>query len=446
MNTFQWDLIRADRCIRYDASRGLTIGPDASGENPTREAMIDDLVNQFLNMYSQYGEARFNMIKATGFSLEEAAESPVFRGFSARGMATTINDLLRAMSGLSAPLRDVLRGLANYLDNRITGDHHDDDNDLRPPQTDRHLLQIINNTTVVDDEFILPPVIMVRGDMNAINQLVQAEKVDYLVRLGELEDREHFPTDFVDIFEHPDAYAEVFLKGEIPQCHGDSRKRRQLDSHLSGKPVGKSAPPRDEPAIVNDHHAPATAGATRHGGLLSALRDGLSWLTGSTRATANQPQEAAPEVTAGQSHHRQESANGADDRVASKVRPVAHSVNNSLALAGLLVSRATDRPIRPDQTTLIHGEMPRTDTAAQPFDGLPGMQLLTGSMRVARQLRSEVSAFLQQLNQQKIQPDAGWQADDLLNMAIAVVSNEDATDQLYRGVSARSVVLTQTGG
>ncbi len=417
MNTFQWDLIRADRCIRYDASRGLTIGPDASGENPTREAMIDDLVNQFLNMYSQYGEARFNMIKATGFSLEEAAESPVFRGFSARGMATTINDLLRTTSGLSAPLRDVLRGVANYLDNRITGDHHDGNNDLRPPQTDRHLLQIINDTTVVDDEFILPPVIMVRGDIDAIKQLVQAEKVDYLARLGELEDREHFPTDFIDIFEQPDAYAEVFLKGEVPQCHGDSRKRRQLDSHRSGKPV---APPRDEPAIANDH--PATAGAARHGGLLSALRGGLSWLTG--RATANQPEEAAPEVTAGQSHHRQESANGADDRVASRVRPVAHSVNDSLALAGLLVSRATDRPIRPDQTTLAHGEMPRTDTAAQPFDCLPGMQLLTGSMRVARQLRSEVSAFLQQLNQQKIQPDAGWQADDLLNMAIAVVSNE----------------------
>ncbi|WP_422448625.1 hypothetical protein [Endozoicomonas sp. ALB091] len=417
MSTFERLLIRVDRCIRYDASHSLTMGPNTSGENPTREAMIDDLVNQFLNMYSQYGAARFNMIKATGFPLEEAAESPVFQGFNAQGMVATVNGLFSATFGLSTTFRDVLQGLANYLDN------HDDDNDLRPPQVDRHLLQIIGNTTVADDEFTLPPAVVANGDMNAVNQLVQIEKADYLANLGGLENRERFPTDFVDIFEEPDAYAEVFLEGEIPQCHGDSRKRRQLDSHLSGKPVGKSAPPRDEPAIDNDHRAPATAGAARHGGLLSALRGGLSWLTGSTRATANQPQ-GAPEVTTGLSHHRQESANGADGKVASRVRPVAHSVDDSLALAGLLVSRAADRPIGPVHTTLAHGEMPLTDTEAQPFDCLPGMQLLIGSMRVARQLRSEVSAFLQQLNQQKIQPDVGWQADDLLNMAIALVSNE----------------------
>ncbi|WP_257297145.1 hypothetical protein, partial [Endozoicomonas sp. YOMI1] len=415
MNTFESLLTRADRCIRYDASHSLTMGPKASGENPTREAMIDDLANQFLNMYSQYGAVRFNMIKATGFPLKEAAESSVFQGFNARSMAATVNDLLRTPSGLSATFRDVLQGLADYLDN------HDDDNDLRQPQADRHLSQIIGNTTVADDEFTLPPAMVVPGDMSDVNQLVQVEKADYLANLGGLQDRKHFPTDFVDIFEEPGAFAKVFLEGEVPQCQGDLHKHRQMNRNLFGK---QPAPHWDKPAIANDHRVPpATAGAIRHGGMLSAVRDGLSWLTGSTRATANQPQ-GAPEVTAGLSHHRQESANGADDKVASKVRPVAHSVDDSLALAGLLVSRATDRPIMPDQTTLAHGEMPRTDTAAQPFDCLPGMQLLTGSMRVARQLRSEVSAFLQQLNQQRIQPDAGWQADDLLNMAITVVSNE----------------------
>ncbi len=408
-NTFLSDLSLADQCIRHDASHSLTLGPDASSENPTREAMIDNLVNQFLNLYSQYGEARFNMIKATGFSKEEAAESPVFRGVNAQNLATEVHYLLDTTTGLSAPLRDVLRGVATYLDNQVTGD---DDNDLRLPQADRQLLQIIDNTTVVDDEYTLPPATEVPGDRSAVSQLIRNEKVGYLTMLGELENREDFPSDFAIIFQQPDAYAEYFPEEAFPQCQGDSRKRRQLDSHLSGKPT----PPRDEPA--NDHRDPATAGATRYGGVLSALRGGLSWLTGSAGATANQPQGAA-QITAGQSHQRQEST---DNQPASRVRPVTHSVNNSLALAGLLVSRATDRPIQPD--TLAHGERHRTDTAAQPFDCLPGMRLLTGSMRVARQLHSEVSAFLQQLNQQRIQPDAAWQTDDLLNMAIAMVTNQ----------------------
>ncbi len=408
-NTFLSDLSLADQCIRHDASHSLTLGPDASGENPTREAMIDNLVNQFLNLYSQYGEARFNMIKATGFSKEEAAESPVFPGVNAQNLATEVHYLLDTTTGLSAPLRDVLRGVATYLDNQVTGD---DDNDLRLPQADHQLLQIIDNTTVVDDEYTLPPATEVPGDRSAVSQLIRNEKVGYLTMLGELENREDFPSDFAIIFQQPDAYAEYFPEEAFPQCQGDSRKRRQLDSHLSGKPT----PPRGEPA--NDHRDPATAGATRYGGVLSALRGGLSWLTGSAGATANQPQGAA-QITAGQSHQRQEST---DNQPASRVRPVTHSVNNSLALAGLLVSRATDRPIQPD--TLAHGERHRTDTAAQPFDCLPGMRLLTGSMRVARQLHSEVSAFLQQLNQQRIQPDAAWQTDDLLNMAIAMVTNQ----------------------
>ncbi|MGI2027409.1 hypothetical protein [Endozoicomonas acroporae] len=415
-NTFLSDLSLADQCIRHDASHSLTLGPDASGENPTREAMIDNLVNQFLNLYSQYGEARFNMIKATGFSKEEAAESPVFPGVNAQNLATEVHYLLDTTTGLSAPLRDVLRGVATYLDNQVTGD---DDNDLRLPQADHQLLQIIDNTTVVDDEYTLPPATEVPGDRSAVSQLIRNEKVGYLTMLGELENREDFPSDFAIIFQQPDAYAEYFPEEAFPQCQGDSRKRRQLDSHLSGKPT----PPRGEPA--NDHRDPATAGATRYGGVLSALRGGLSWLTGGTRVTADQAQGAA-QITAGQSHQRQESTNtnnGTDNQPsASRVRPATHSVNDSLALAGLLVSRATDRPIQPD--TLAHGERHRTDTAAQPFDCLPGMRLLTGSMRVARQLHSEVSAFLQQLNQQRIQPDAAWQTDDLLNMAIAMVTNQ----------------------
>ncbi|WP_422464082.1 hypothetical protein, partial [Endozoicomonas sp. ALB115] len=261
-NTFLSDLSLADQCIRHDASHSLTMGPDASGENPTREAMIDDLVNQFLNLYSQYGEARFNMIKATGFSLEEAAESPVFRGFSAQNLADEVHYLLHSTTGLSAPLRDVLQGVANYLDNQVTGDG---DNDLRLPQADRQLLQIIDNTTVVDDEYALPPATEVPGDRSAVNQLIRKEKVGYLAMLGVLEDPERFPSDFAGIFEQPDAFAELFPKEAFPQCHGGSRKRRQLDSHRSGK----SAPPADEEAIANDHRAPATAGATRHGGLLS---------------------------------------------------------------------------------------------------------------------------------------------------------------------------------
>lgn len=181
------------------------------------------------------------------------------RGFSARGLENTVKDLLGSPSGLSAPLQDVLQGVEDYLDNLAIGD---DDNDLRPPQTDRHLLQIIGNTTVAGDEFTLPPATVVRGDMDAVDRLIRDEKVGYLAGLGELEGRAGFPADFIDIFQEPDTFAESFLEGEIQSCKVDSRKRRQLDGHLSGKPT----PPPDEEAIANDHRDPATAGAARHGG------------------------------------------------------------------------------------------------------------------------------------------------------------------------------------
>ncbi|MBO9497572.1 hypothetical protein J7438_26310, partial [Thalassotalea sp. G20_0] len=103
------------QCISYDASRGLTTNPEATGENPAREIIIDNLVNRFLNMYSQLAQARSEIILATGFAREETSEAGLFHGFNAREMDTTVKALLQGSSGVSAPFRDVLRGLASSL-------------------------------------------------------------------------------------------------------------------------------------------------------------------------------------------------------------------------------------------------------------------------------------------------------------------------------------------
>ncbi|WP_257296359.1 hypothetical protein, partial [Endozoicomonas sp. YOMI1] len=203
----------AQQCIRYDASHDQTIKPGMTDGHPAREVIIADLVNQFLNMYAQYGEARFNMIKATGFPMEETAESEIFQGFNARSMDSTVNALLHQPSGLSAPFRDVLQGLADSLD------HEPQVNDLRTPRPDRHLLQVIHNTTVADDEFTLPQARLDPGDMAATNRIIRAEQAHFIANMRELEDRRHFPIDYPKIFQNPADYEAVFQDEDTIPCH-----------------------------------------------------------------------------------------------------------------------------------------------------------------------------------------------------------------------------------
>ncbi|WP_257283725.1 hypothetical protein, partial [Endozoicomonas sp. SESOKO1] len=203
----------AQQCIRYDASHDQTINPGMTDGHPAREVIIADLVNQFLNMYAQYGEARFNMIKATGFPMEETAESEIFQGFNARSMDSTVNALLHQPSGLSAPFRDVLQGLADSLG------HEPQANDLRAPRPDRHLLQVIHNTTVADDEFTLPQARLDPGDMAATNRIIRAEQAHFIANMRELEDRRHFPVDYPKIFQNPADYEAVFQDEDTIPCH-----------------------------------------------------------------------------------------------------------------------------------------------------------------------------------------------------------------------------------
>ncbi|WP_422464105.1 hypothetical protein, partial [Endozoicomonas sp. ALB115] len=203
----------ARQCIQYDASHDPAMQPGMTVGHPAREAIIADLVNQFLNMYAQYGEARFNMIKATGFPMEETAESEIFQGFNARSMDSTVNALLHQPSGLSAPFWDFLQGLADSLD------HEPQDNDLRVPRPNRHLLQAIHNTTVADDEFTLPQASLDPGDVAATNRIIRAEQAHFIANMGELEDREYFPIDYLKIFQNPADYEAVFQDQDTIPCH-----------------------------------------------------------------------------------------------------------------------------------------------------------------------------------------------------------------------------------
>ncbi|MBO9497566.1 hypothetical protein J7438_26270, partial [Thalassotalea sp. G20_0] len=149
-------------------------------------------------------------------------EAGLFHGFNAREMDTTVKALLQGSSGVSAPFRDVLRGLASSLDKQmkqITQERVNDGNYQRTPGPDEQLLSVIQNATVADNEFTLPSGWLERGDVEATNKIIQDEQARFLANMEVFEDRQRFPANYQKIFQNPTDYDAVFYNDDTVPCH-----------------------------------------------------------------------------------------------------------------------------------------------------------------------------------------------------------------------------------
>ncbi|USE38978.1 hypothetical protein [Endozoicomonas sp. SCSIO W0465] len=412
----------ADKCVNYYQDRALTTVPDFWADDLPllKSTVTGDLTNQFLNMYSLYSAHRHSLIEATGFAGDQG-DSEFLQGFDFRAMDHSIRELLREPIGLSLPFRAFLQDLlSNYLDKEITGDHGRNPNDLRVPQPNEHLQTLIHDTSAGADAFDLPDTDpFTSAEAAAINTIIRKENDGFLSLMSTRKDDRYFPGNYMEFLQNPDKNL-GFLQGLDESCRPETgRKRRHLDRQPDSGRESINREPMPDPAMLNEHHAPATAGAASHKGLLSTVRDGMSWLTGSGDATERPQPQAMPGITTGQ-----EQPGSADHRV-NGVRPAQPTVDDGLLMASLAVSHLTDRPVRSDlKMAAIQGQVQDRDDNPPSFDRSPGMQLLKGSLGVARQLRTEVTAFVDRVRDAQLQPDAHWETDDLLNMAI-VAANSD---------------------
>ncbi|WP_422468464.1 hypothetical protein [Endozoicomonas sp. ALC013] len=98
----------------------------------------------------------------------------------------------------------------------------------------------------------------------------------------------------------------------------------------------------------------------------------------------------------------------------SAIAPTNYSITDNLTLANMLAAKISDRPIH-----LNHTMAPGTPGKnASPLDQSPGMQLLTNSLALARQLRTELMALANDLATQDKDVSTQWDQDDLINLAI----------------------------
>ena len=397
---------------------------EATDVTTVNALIVRNLANQFLNMYSLYSTKRHEMFRSMEFAGKDI-DSPYLAGFSVSSLAEGVDQVQRGETpGWIIPtglFSDVLSSLADDLKsasankNPVTGHY------VREHQHDKALQAAIDGVTVAEETGVLlettPPEIE-----KMLHHITLTERNGYLSDLSGVAGGAFADADYGDVIRRPDSYQPVASGTGVvcsaghtrkmmhqapadqinPQESDTGRKRRQLE-------------PDSRRASTDNKQAPvSSSGSSIHNrGLLSGISE--RWSLG-----ASFQSDAAPGLTNEDSDQQSHSAYPGRTKVHQS------SLNDSLNLANLLVSSITDRPIQRDRG--IAGAFSATNddgnVSTEQLRHAPGMELLRGSMAIAKQLRSEVATFVERVNNGQLLPDAAWQADDLLNMAIACVTGD----------------------
>ncbi len=398
---------------------------EAADVTTVNALIVRNLANQFLNMYALYSTKRHEMFRTMEFAGKDI-DSPYLAGFSVSALAQGVDQVQRGETpGWIIPtglFSDVLSSLADDLKsagarkNPVTGHY------VREHQHDKALQATIDGVTVDEQEEIgvllqtTPPEIE-----KMLHHITLTERNGYLSDLSEAAGGAFADVDYDDVLRRPDSYQPVSRGTGVvcsaghtremmhqapadqtnPQESETGRKRRQLE-------------PDSRRASTDNKQAPvSSSGSSIHNkGLLSGISDGLS-----TLGASFQP-EAVPGLTNEDSDQQ--------SRSVGRTRVHQSSLNDSLSLANLLVSSITDRPIQRDRgiAGVFSATNDDSNVSTERLRHAPGMELLRGSMAIAKQLRSEMATFVERVNNGQLSPDAAWQADDLLNMAIAGVTGD----------------------
>lgn len=409
----------------------------------TIKAMIArNLANQFLNMYSLYSTKRHEMFRSMEFA-GRGIDSAHLAGFSVASLAEGVDQVQRGETpGWIIPtglFSDVLSSLADDLKsarankNPVTGHY------VREHQHDKALQAAIDGVTIGEQEEMgvllqtRPPEIE-----KMLHHITLTERNGYLSDLSDIAARPFLDSDYENVIRHPDKYQSITRNsGAVcsaghtrkmmhqaaadqtnPAGSGTGRKRRQLDHQPNSGSYSLQDSRRK--STVNElgsgNQAPvSSSGSGIHNkGVLSGISQGLS------RLAANFQPDTVPGLTDEKSDQQSHSSYTGRTRIHQS------SLSESLSLANLLVSTITDRPIRPDWGIAGAHRVTNDDSnvSTEQLRHAPGMELLRGSMAIAKKLRSEVTTFVNLINDGQVLPDATWQADDLLNMAIVSIKDD----------------------
>ena len=383
--------------------------------------IVRNLANHFLNLYSLYSTKRHEMFRSMEFAGKDI-DSAYLAGFSVSALADGIGQVQsgETQGPPTGLFSDVLSSLADDLKsaraskNPVTGHY------VPEQQHDKALQAAIDGVTVEQEIGVLletpPPEIE-----KMLHHITLTEGNGYLSDLSDAAGGAFVDADYGDVLRRPDGYQPVASGTGVvcsaghtrkmmhqapadqtnPQESKTSRKRRQLE------PDSRRASTDNKQART----PVSSSGSSLHNkGLLSGISEGLSTLGASFQSNV------VPGLT----------NEGSDQQSHSVGRTRVHqsSLNDSLNLANLLVSSITDRPIQRDRSVAFSETNDDSNVNTERLRHAPGMELLRGSMTIARQLHSEVATFVERINNGQLSPDAAWQANDLLNIAIACVTDD----------------------
>ena len=400
---------------------------EAADVSTVNAMIVRNLANQFLNMYALYSTKRHEMFRSMEFAGKDI-DSPYLAGFSVSALAEGVDQVQRGETpGWIIPtglFSDVLSSLADDLKsasankNPVTGHY------VREHQHDKALQAAIDGVTVQEETGVLletpPPEI---GKM--LHHITLTERNGYLSDLSGVAGGAFADADYGDVIRRPDSYQPVSSGTGVVCSAGHTRKMMHQAPADQTNPEEsetgrkrRQLEPDSRRASTDDKQARApvsSSGPSIHNkGLLSGISEGLSTLGAGFQS------DVVPGIT----------DEGSDQQSHSVGRTRVHqsSLNDSLNLANLLVSSITDRPIQRDRG--IAGAFSATNDDStvntERLRHAPGMELLRGSMAIVKQLRSEVATYVERVNNGQLLPDTNWQADDLLNMAIACVTDDTA--------------------
>jgi len=363
LNAFKQEINEAFFGIWHDALATLNEAPKAT------PAVTSVMMAAFEDLYKALATQRLQLFIAAGYLNESELSrdelSQLRPGVDKNDRDTSYLDNLfkvlnqRSHVAVSGKLNDYLHDLTDFLRAKQTTATSSADQSPSTAAT-----KATTGGTPMNDEQLLLSLFNLEKELFIDDvqklHLQNTGHFDDEVLLDEAgEDTLFLPYTFLDVIKDPDAYRDT---GAVRK----PRQRRGIDRPLSA----------------------TASSATRPHGVLGDIKESISGLLSPAIGSDSQPDPATKQVT-----------------------PSARfNGMGNLALAALISSHLNDRQLE-TQRLMESRSQDRLNQA-------PGLGLLADSLAISAQLKTEVSAFIHQLEASDRPVSANWNLDDLVNMAI----------------------------